>query len=203
MSIELPTKIYEGYIFDCDGTLAHSMPIHYEAWKQALDQSGAKFDFSVECFQSVAGIGHEETVEIFNERFGESLDPVPVSKLKHKIYATLIDTIEPIVPVVEFAKKMISEGRSVSVASGGDREMVRRTLAAIGMDGVFPVVVTQDDVTNGKPDPEIFLLAAEKMGVDPTKCVVFEDSPNGLKGAVDGGMETVVIPESITTNPGE
>ncbi|MBN2068443.1 MAG: HAD family phosphatase [Opitutales bacterium] len=197
MDIQFPTKEYKGYIFDCDGTLADSMSMHYVAWRRALAQSGAKFDFSPECFQSVAGIGHEETVEIFNEKFGEQLDPISVSELKHHIYEELVDSIQPIPAVVAFAEAMINAGRLTSVASGGDREMVHRTLKAIGMDGRFPYVVTQNDVRRGKPDPEIFLLAAKQMGVAPEDCVVFEDSPNGLKAAELAGMDSVVIPETI------
>ncbi|GKT36508.1 putative multi-domain containing protein [Aduncisulcus paluster] len=203
MTITLPTKEYEGYIFDCDGTLAHSMPAHYEAFKVALRRCGASFDFSPEVFQSVAGMGHEAAVKIFNERFGVELEVEPFLKHKHEAYEQFVDTVEPIKPVVEFAKKMLSEGKAVAVASGGERSAVLRTLDSIGLGGKIKVIVTQSDVSKGKPDPEMFFLAAKLLGINPKKCVVFEDSALGRQGAHDAGMDSIAIPVSVVKNPGD
>ncbi len=93
-------------------------------------------------------------------------------------------------PVVDFARKL--HGRApLSVASGGPRPVVVRTLELMGIAGLFPVVVTPEDVTHGKPAPDMFLLAAQRMGVAPERCLVFEDAEPGVQAAVAAGMKWV------------
>lgn len=188
----IPDGDFEGYIFDCDGTLADSMPMHYESWRYALKKHGARFELTWELFYSLAGMGLVHSVEHFNEKFSHSLDPHSLIE-DIKVYAHQNShRIEPIVEVVEFARQVSKKGPT-SVASGGPRIIVHRTLEMIKAKDIFKHIVTQDDVVNCKPHPEIFLYAAEKMGIKPERCLVFEDSVLGIEGAKRAGMGYVLV----------
>jgi HAD superfamily hydrolase (TIGR01509 family) len=186
------TRDYRGYIFDCDGTLADSMVIHYRAWRAALRSHGASFEFDWELFTSRAGMSLPKTVEALNLQFGLAMDPLAVTHSQRAEYERFLETVRPIVPVVELAQR-VAKTAAVSVASGGERSVVLRTLELIGLGDTFPVVVTPEDVQHGKPAPDMFLLAAERMGVLPADCVVFEDSALGLEAAERAGMSAVLV----------
>ncbi len=186
------TREYGGYIFDCDGTLADSMVVHHRAWLAALAAHRATFDFDWELFTSRGGMTLRNTVRELNAQFGLALDPEGVTTSQRLEYERFLPTVKPIAEVVELALR-VAVTRPVSVASGGEREIVRRTLELIGLGQTFPVVITAEDVTHGKPAPEMFLLAARQMGVAPADCVVFEDSVLGLEAAKRAGMAAVVV----------
>ena len=193
--IQFPQKPYEGYIFDCDGTLADSMALHHKAWQYAFREHGARFQYSWELFTGLAGVGHEDTVRKLNVQFGDNLDPVAVTRSKEAWYTQHVDEVAPILPMTEYARRLAADDAKMAVASGGPRVLVMRTLRAIRLEGAFQVIVTQDDISRSKPDPEIFLKAAYGLGVDPHKCVVFEDSLLGIAGAKAAGMDWVQIPQ--------
>lgn len=186
------TRDFGGYIFDCDGTLADSMLVHHRAWLAALRLHGATFDFDWELFTSRAGMSLPNTVEALNQQFGMTMDPEAVTAAQRAEYERFLPTVRPIVPVVELALR-VARSAPVSVASGGERNIVRRTLELIGLGDTFSVVVTPEEVRHGKPAPDMFLLAAERMGVPPAECVVFEDSPLGLEAARRAGMTGVLV----------
>ena len=192
MIFEPLERDYGGYIFDCDGTLADSMVVHYRAWLAALRVHGATFDFSWELFTSRAGMTLPNTVRELNAQFGHALDPEAVTTSQRLEYERYLPTVQPIAEVVELALR-VAKVCPVSVASGGERNIVRRTLELIGLGQTFPVVVTAEDVIHGKPAPDMFLLAAERMGVPPTECVVFEDSVLGLQAAKRANMAAVLV----------
>jgi HAD superfamily hydrolase (TIGR01509 family) len=189
---EPPARDYGGYIFDCDGTLADSMVVHHRAWLAALSAHGATFEFGWELFTSRAGMTLPNTVRELNAQFGLALDPESVTLRQRREYERYLASVQPIHEVVALALS-VARSRPVSVASGGERQMVRRTLELIGLGQTFPVVVTAEDVTHGKPAPDMFLLAAERMGVAPADCVVFEDSVLGLEAARRAGMDSVLV----------
>jgi HAD superfamily hydrolase (TIGR01509 family) len=186
------TREYGGYIFDCDGTLADSMVVHHRAWLAALAAHGATFEFGWELFTSRAGMTLPNTVRELNAQFGLALDPEAVTTSQRVEYERFLSTVQPIPQVVELALQ-VAVSRPVSVASGGERKVVRRTLELIGLGQTFPVVITAEDVIHGKPAPDMFLLAAERMGVAPADCVVFEDSVLGLEAAKRAGMASVLV----------
>ena len=186
------TREYGGYIFDCDGTLADSMVVHHRAWLAALAAHGASFDFHWDLFMSRAGMSLPKTVEELNTQFGLQLDPLRVTASQREAYEAFLPTVQPISQVVELARR-VALTRPVSVASGGERKVVLRTLELLGLDDIFPIVVTAEDVVLGKPAPDMFLLAAERMGVAPGDCVVFEDSVLGLRAAESAGMASVLV----------
>ena len=189
----LPDREYSAFIFDCDGTLADSMPLHQTAWVRALRRHGATFEFGWELFMSRAGKTIELTVSEFNHQFGLSLDPTEVARAQRAEFDVLATTVQPLHEVVQYARGRARAGFPVSVASGGDAPTVRRTLGTIGVLDLFPVVVTAEEVARGKPAPDLFLLAAERMSVAPEHCLVFEDSPLGIQAAERAGMGAVLV----------
>jgi len=193
----LPELEYSAFIFDCDGTLADSMPLHHEAWIAALRKHGAPFIFDWELFISRAGKTLERTVEELNAQFGSKLDAARVAADQRLEYDARLKSIQPIADVVAFARERRRLGCPVSVASGGDALTVERTLRAIGVGGLFPVVVTAAEVAHGKPAPDLFLLAAERMGVAPEACLVFEDSKLGILAARSAGMGSVLVTAGV------
>ncbi len=190
--LDIPDGDFDGYIFDHDGTLSLSMHVHFDGWIHAYAKNGANFELTRELAQSYAGVGMHETVEIMNERFGCSMDPVQVVRDQEDYYFANLDRVVPYEPVVSFARE-IAATHPVSVASGGVRETVLKTMEAIDVLTLFDIIVTQEDVERSKPAPDMFLLAAEKMGVAPEKCLVFEDSRLGVEAAESAGMKSVFV----------
>jgi len=188
----IPEGDFEGYIFDHDGTLSLSMHVHFDGWIHSYQKNGGDFELTRELAQSYAGVGMHETVEIMNQRFGCSMDPVRVVEDQEAYYLANLDRVIAYQPVVEFAKR-VAATHPVSVASGGTRDTVSRTMQAIEIFDMFPVIVTQEDVARSKPAPDIFFLAAEKMGVPASKCLVFEDSHLGIQAAEAAGMASVLV----------
>lgn len=186
------TRDYAGYIFDCDGTLADSMVVHYRAWLSALKAHGASFDFDWDLFTSRAGMSTPNTVRELNQQFGLALDAEAVSLAQRVEYERFLETVQPVAEVVELARR-VAVSSAVSVASGSERKVVLRTLELIGLGQTFSIVVTPEDVQHGKPAPDMFLLAAERMGVPARDCVVFEDSVLGLEAAKRAGMASVLV----------
>ena len=186
------SREFAGYIFDCDGTLADSMVVHHRAWLSALERHGATFEFGWDLFTSRAGMSLPKTVEALNVQFGMSMDPEQVTASQRTEYERFLSTVRPIAPVVELALR-VAQVAPVSVASGGERKVVLRTLELLGLADLFSVVVTAEDVAHGKPAPDMFLLAAERMGVPAAECVVFEDSVLGMEAARRAGMAAVLV----------
>lgn len=188
----LPDGDFDAFIFDCDGTLADSMPLYHRAWRVALREGGATFDFSWDLFTSRAGMSTLLTVEGLNRQFGTMLEAQRVETRQHAEYLALIEEVKPIVEVVEVAIAYAGK-LPMSVASGGTRPLVERTLELIGIKHLFAHVLVASDVPRGKPEPDLFLLAAERMGVSPERCLVFEDGEPGIVAAKRAGMQVVRV----------
>lgn len=202
MELVFPNGDYAGVIFDCDGTLVDSMPVHYRAWEKVLEIVNHPRLFSEEAFYDLGGVPTDRLVEILNERAGTAHDPEELSRLKEEIYLDLLPEVAPIEPVVRYARSL-AEKRPISVASGGEAYVVDRALVGAGLRDLFPVVVTADQVEHGKPAPDMFLLAAERMGVDPAGCLVLEDAELGRQAAVAAGMDCMMIPNALERRKGE
>jgi len=193
MTFERPQKNYDAYIFDCDGTLADSMESHYISWVESFKKNKAQFFFEHDLFMSMAGITLIETVNILNKKFNDHLDPKKVVADKEEIFMKQIHHTTPKIDVINFAKELSIKKIPLAVASGGTRNTVHAVLELIGIKELFPVILTQEDVVNGKPAPDIFLLAAKKFNVEANKCLVFEDAENGFKAARAAGMDYVKV----------
>ncbi|MFL2483464.1 MAG: HAD family hydrolase [Verrucomicrobiales bacterium] len=191
--MKIPKVDFDGYIFDHDGTLSLSMHVHFDGWIESFKKNGGNFIFTREIAQSYAGVGMHDTVRILNQRFGCDMDPEKVVTDQEAYFFNHIERVKPYDPVINFARECKAKGKPISVASGGVKKTVIATMNAIGITELFETIVTQDDVKNSKPSPDLFLLAAEEMGVDPTRCLVFEDSQLGIEAAKNAGMKSVLV----------
>lgn len=184
----------EGLIFDCDGTLADSMPLHLKAWRETLQRHGAQFPEDL--FYRLGGVSAPRLVEMLNELNGLEMDPQEVSEEKEVLAEELLRNVEPIHIVVETARSHRGRLR-MAVASGGVKPNVVATLNTLGIADWFDTVVTHEDVAHPKPAPDTFLEAARRIGVPPEKCLVFEDSETGLEAAYRAGMAGVDVREWV------
>lgn len=194
MTLDLPDSDFEGFIFDCDGTLVDSMPLHYRAWSASFAHHGAPWAWTEDEFYASAGVPDRVTVTELNERHGASLDPDSVHDYKVKWYSRHLHEIAPVSAVAALARRYREEGRRISVATGSDLSIVGPSLEVAGLDDLFDIIVTPADVVRGKPAPDMFLLAAERMGAAPRNCLVFEDGRPGIAAAEAAGMRWVFVP---------
>ncbi|MFY8215656.1 MAG: HAD family hydrolase [Chthoniobacterales bacterium] len=196
----LPDQPFAGYIFDCDGTIADTMPLHFQAWDRAMRELGGIFPEDL--FYSWGGKPTLQIVGELNAMYNLSLDPEQTVEIKERYYHDLIPQVLPIEPVVRLVKQFHGSA-PMAVASGGYREIVIATLRALDLLEFFDVIVGAEDVERGKPHPDPFLEAARRLNVDPTQCLVFEDSPLGMEAAQRAGMLAVLVPSPRQVNPGD
>lgn len=189
--IKLP-KEYKAFIFDLDGTLADTMPVHYEACQIVCNEKG--FDFPEDYFYQEAG---KPTLEVFRnlvKMLDRKEDGNELGQAKEQKFLELIPTVKPLDLVADLAKS--HKGKiPMAIGSGGQRHSVDLTLKVIGFDGFFDSVVSCDDVEKHKPNPDTFLKAAQEMGVNPEDCVVFEDGDPGINAAKAAGMQWIDVRE--------
>ncbi len=191
MKLDIPPGDFDGYIFDCDGTLADTMPLHYEAWRTALAEYSCEFPEAL--FYELGGTPTDRIVEILNERHGHRMPVAETARYKEGLFLKLIPKILPIEPVVAIVHQL--HGRKpLAVASGGHRAIVIKTLTALGIADKFDAIVGAEDYREGKPAPDPFLEAARRIGVAPGKCLAFEDTQTGITAATAAGMQTVFVP---------
>ena len=200
MKFEIPAGEFAGFIFDCDGTLVDTMPLHFRAWDIAMQRAGLPHALDEDLFYSLGGVPTRRVAEMLSAHYGLSVDAERIFAEKEELFVELQPEIRVIAPVVEFARR-VAEKYPVSVASGGPRLIVREILRRVGLLDLFPVVVTPEDVTQGKPSPEMFLLAAQRMGVVPEACLVFEDGAPGFQAAEAAGMKWVVVSSRMLNRP--
>lgn len=195
MQIDFPEREFAGYIFDLDGTLIHSMPLHYVAWNAAMREAGLAEPLCEDLFYGLGGVPTVGVAARMGEHYGIALDPVAVSERKELLFLEIMSGVEVIEPVVAFARR-VAAIRPVSIATGGTPDVALPALRHAGLADLFDIVVTPHDVAagRGKPAPDMFLEAARRMGVPPAECVVFEDAEPGVAGALAAGMAVVRVP---------
>jgi HAD superfamily hydrolase (TIGR01509 family) len=191
LKLDIPNHAFGGYIFDCDGTIADNMPLHYRAWSMAMADFGG--EYPEDLFYAWGGRPTAVIVGLLNEKYGLALDVDETVQRKEKYYLSLIPEVIPVPEVMEIVKSMHGTA-PLSVASGGHRELVEATLDVLGIRDLFQAIVCAEDYERGKPHPEPFLLAAKLMSVPPEDCVVFEDSPIGIEAAKAANMAWVHVP---------
>ena len=180
----------KGLIFDLDGTLADTMPIHYIAWKNAASRYG--IDFSPELFGQLAGIPLYPTVEKLNELFGKDIDPYEMGNIKEAEFEFNMH----LTPQIQIVTNLVHKYHGkipMAVGTGGARRLALKTLEIIGLQDYFSILVCSEDVSHYKPHPETFLKCAELMGVAPVDCEVFEDGGLGIQAAQAAGMMVVDV----------
>jgi HAD superfamily hydrolase (TIGR01509 family) len=178
-------------IFDCDGTLADTMPAHYHAWTEILKPHGVVF--SEDRFYSLGGMPSGKILQLLFDEQGVALADVEgLTRKKEEAFVARASEIRPIDKVVAVARQ--ARGRvPMAVASGGHRHMVEMTLRQIGVLDWFPVIVAAEDTERHKPEPDVFLEAARRLRVAPATCTVYEDTDLGIEAARRAGMEWVDV----------
>lgn len=189
--LQIPNRPFRAYLFDLDGTIADSMPLHYRSWTQAVEEGGGKFPEDV--FYSWGGIPLPRTVEMLNERYGYNLPPIETALRKEQLYLSIMSEVQPIAAVVAHIDDQ--HGKiPLAVVSGSPKESILKTLTFLKLLDRFDVLVGAEDYTHGKPNPEPFLVAAERLKIDPKDCLVFEDAELGIQAAEAAGMAWVRVP---------
>jgi len=201
MKLDIPPGDFAGYIFDLDGTLVDTMPLHFRAWEAAMRVAGLTCPLDEDLFYSLGGVPTRRVVELIAAHYGLRIDPDAVFHHKESLFQELQGDARLIGPVADFARR-VARTHPVAIASGGPRDIVRRSLELTGLAPLFPVVVTADDVVHGKPAPDMFLLAARQMGVEPDSCLVFEDAEPGMRAAEAAGMKWVRVPSRRAASGG-
>ena len=177
-------------IFDCDGTLADTMSLHWEAWQEAFIAIGKRCPENF--LDDLKGTPAEEIIERLNESYGYDLDIKQFAKEKQKRVQRKLFRAKPIQPVVEIAKRYRNRF-PMAVVSGGTKANVQLILEAIGLADFFDPIITADDPVKPKPSPDIFLEAARRLNMEPQYCQVFEDSDLGIEGARKAGMSVTDV----------
>jgi beta-phosphoglucomutase family hydrolase len=192
MKLTLPPGPFQAYLFDCDGTIVDSMPLHYVAWTKALAEQNC--DFSEDLFYEWGGVSVTEAVQRLNQRHGLQMSPEQVSRRKEDFYLQNLPQLKAIPEVLEEIEA--NHGRiPLAVVSGSTRESVTASLSTVKLLDRFETMVCAGEYEKGKPDPEAFLQAAAKLNVPPASCLVFEDADLGIQAAIAAGMPWVKIPD--------
>ena len=191
--IDLPAGV-AGLVFDCDGTLVDSMPLHVLLWNECLRPHGVQVPKAF--IDLHAGRPTDVIVEIINREHGVAIDPAAFEQEKEGRFRERIAEVGPIEPVVATARRWRGE-LPMAVVSGGVRENVDASLRAIGALEWFEVLLTASDPIAPKPAPDLFLAAAERIKVAPEKCHAFEDADAGIDAARAAGMTVTDIREVV------
>jgi len=184
-----------GLIFDCDGTLADTMPLHWHAWQMVTQRHG--LHFPEDRFYSLGGVPSRDILKMLAGEQGRSLDHIAVAHEKEETYLPLMAQVQPVQAVVEIAKA--NHGKiPMAVASGGTEKIITMVLDRLNIRYLFDALVTSEMVKNQKPAPDIFLEAAKRIGVEPKFCRAYEDTDLGLQAIRAAGMDAVDVRELIS-----
>jgi len=188
---KLTTGDFKAFLYDCDGTLADTMPGHKKSYVRVAAEDGVLIEESI--IDEFAGLPILDVVLEINKRYNSTFDPADFAERKEKIFLSeYIDQTQPIDYVVNHLKAHAGKMR-IGVVSGGDREAVKRTLSILGIFELVEIMVCAGETPRGKPFPDPFLAAAELLDVAPGQCLVFEDGDPGVKAAEAAGMRWVRI----------
>lgn len=198
--VQIPETLYAGYIFDLDGTLVDSMFTHFRAWRAALAEAGAPAEvFRSREFVSYGGRAAHDIVAALNLKYSLSMDSVFVANRKRELYLELLrsETLTIIEETVGLVRRLKEQGIPYAIGTGSAITGALESLKSAEVADLFDIIITPDEVAagRGKPEPDIFLLCAEKMGVAPTQCIVFEDAQPGIDAAVAAGMAYAIVAE--------
>ncbi len=192
-----PQREYEAIIFDCDGTLTDSMPVHFLAWKETMGRYGIEFPETR--FYELAGVPTDRIIDQLAREQRIVLDVSTAAIEKEAAFLELLHLLQPIEVILEVAEHY--RGKiPLAVASGGFREVIKQQLQAIDCLDWFDTIVTAEDTQRHKPFPDVFLEAARRMRVNPSACLVYEDADLGLAAAQAAGMDSIDVRHHFTSN---
>ena len=187
----------EGLIFDCDGTLVDTMPIHFKAWSSTTKVHGLVFP--EDRFYALGGVSPFEVLRILSSEQGVEVDPEAVTREKESRYMELIAEADEIPQVMQIVRE--NHGKiPMAVASGGTPETVEGILDHCGIRHYFDAIVTSEDVEKPKPAPDTFLEAARRINVAPEKCRAYEDADMGMKAILAAGMDAVDVRDMLAAS---
>jgi HAD superfamily hydrolase (TIGR01509 family) len=199
MSLKLPPGPFRAYLFDCDGTIADSMPLHYVAWRRALSEWNC--EFSEGLFYAWGGIPVAKIIATLNEERGLNMPVDDVARRKEEYYFEILPQLKAAPEVLEHIEA--SHGViPFAVVSGSTRDSVVASLETLKILDKFDTLVCAGDYQRSKPDPEAFLIAAQRLGIGSEACLVFEDTDVGLQAATAAGMTSVKVPPPWERRPG-
>jgi HAD superfamily hydrolase (TIGR01509 family) len=191
MKLKLPAGAFRAYLFDCDGTIVDSMPLHYIAWKTSLAEYNCVYEEKL--FYAWGGRPIREIIRLLNDMQGLNMPVDEVAEKKEEIYHSLLPQLKGIPEVIEHIDAQHGH-IPFAVVSGSRRNSVVGSLSALGLLDKFDTLVCAEDYQHGKPAPDCFLMAAERLGVAPIDCLVFEDTDLGIEAATAAGMHSVKVP---------
>ena len=194
MKLPIPSGEFHAYLFDCDGTIADSMPLHYVAWKQALNERGC--DFPEDLFYEWGGKPVHEIISTLNQMQGLNMPVDEVAHYKEGLYYKQLPQLKAVPEVLEHIEAQ--HGRiPFAVVSGGRRDSVINSLTTLNLLHKFETIVGAGEYARSKPAPDGFLVAAGRLGVAPEHCIVFEDTQLGIQAATAAGMASVLVPSPM------
>jgi beta-phosphoglucomutase family hydrolase len=180
----------KGLVFDCDGTLVDTMPLHWRAW--SIISHRHDLNFTEDRFYALGGVPSRDILKMLAQEQGRSLDHIAIAHEKEELYLPLMANAEPIHAVVEIARQ--HHGKiPMAVASGGTQQIICLVLEKLNIRHLFDAVVTSEMVKNQKPAPDIFLEAARLIDVNPRLCRGYEDTDLGMQAIRAAGMDAVDV----------
>src|SRR5215470_4463748 len=183
-------RLPEGIVFDCDGTLADTMPLHWRAWQVIIARH--RLHLPEDRFYALGGVPSRDILKMLSQEQGIAIDHLAVAREKEAEYLPLIAQVEPINTVVGIARANYGK-IPLAVASGGTRKIIEQVLEHLAIRQLFKAIVTSEDVVSQKPAPDIFLEAARRIGVAPQRCRAYEDTDLGMQAIRAAGMEAVDV----------
>src|SRR5690606_29014247 len=189
--LQLTAGDFQAFLYDCDGTLADNMQAHKDTYVKVAAAQGVTIDPAI--IDEFAGLPIPAVVVEINKRYGSNFDPLAFEKAKSELfYHEFISETKPVQFVVDHLIAHAGKVK-IGVVSGGAGRMIRKTLEVLQIDHLVEVLVCAGDTAKGKPYPDPFLLAAEKLGIAPEHCLVFEDGVPGVQAAEAAGMQWVRV----------
>lgn len=189
-----PMKTPQGLIFDCDGTLANTMPLHWRAWQAITRKHG--LHLPEDRFYALGGVPTRDILKMLGQEQGVPIDHLAVAKEKEVIYFEFLHEVQPIHDVVEIARA--NRGKiPMAVATGGTHHTMNLVLKHLGIYSWFQAIVTSEDVVKQKPAPDIFLEAARRIGIAPQFCRAYEDTDLGMQAIRAAGMEAIDVRDML------
>jgi HAD superfamily hydrolase (TIGR01509 family) len=199
MKLNIPAGDFRAYLFDCDGTVVDSMPLHYIAWKKALGEWGCSFD--EELFYAWGGKPPVEIVTTLNEMYVLNMPVEAVAERKEHLYYEQLPELKPVPEVLEHIEAQHGH-IPFAIVSGSSRESIIKSLTTVHLLDRFDTLVSSEDYERSKPAPDAFLVGATRLGIAPKDCLVFEDTAMGIQSATAAGMQSVRVPPPLERRNG-
>ena len=187
----------QAIIFDMDGLMIDSEPLQKEAWQATLRLFGHEMDEAL--FARLVGQRISEDAVLLREHFCLPVIAEALARQRNDLFlASLPGRVKAMPGLRELIAEIGRRGSRRALATSGERRYVDAVMRELNLDGVFDAIAAAEDVARGKPSPDVYLLAAERLGLPPARCLVLEDAPKGVLAAKSAGMKCVAVPNDMT-----